>query len=70
MKNESIADELLERVMRKDYFISKKLKELDQQRSEAIQVLFSSKTPLESFEELKKAEDDLVEIWEQLVWQR
>ena len=70
MKNELIADQLLERVMRKDYLISKKLREIDQQRSEAIQVLFSSKTPLETFDELKKAEDELVEIWEQLVWQR
>jgi hypothetical protein len=70
MKNELIADELLERVMRMDYFLSKKLREIDQQRSEAIQVLFSSKTPLESFEELKKAEDELVEIYEKLTWQR
>jgi flagellar biosynthesis/type III secretory pathway chaperone len=70
MKNELIADELLERVMRMDYFLSKKLRELDQQRSEAIQVLYSSKTPLETFDELKKAEDELVDICQKLTWQR
>jgi hypothetical protein len=70
MKNELIADELLDRVMRMDFLISKKLRELDQQRSESIQVLFSSKTPLETFDELKKAEDELMRIWEKLEWQR
>jgi hypothetical protein len=66
MNNELIADQLLDRVMEMDLLISKKLRDLDHQRSESIQVLFSSKTPLESFEELKKAEDELMRIWEKL----
>jgi hypothetical protein len=66
MKNELIADQLLDRVMKMDLLISKKLREIDQQRSESIQVLFSQNTPLETFDELKKAEDELMRIWEKL----